>query len=158
MTTLRLLTAADHPEIVAVYRDAVLSQAPRLYSPAQVRAWAELAANRASLRGELERGHGLVSPGAGGQGIEAFALLDPADRLSLLYCRGRSSGQGRGRALLRALEAQARQTGILRLRTEASFLSRPLFVREGWQIDGLETLPLAGVIFHRFLMSKALRS
>jgi putative acetyltransferase len=165
MARLRPLTREDHAEVIAVYRDAVLSQAPGLYSHAQVKAWAELAARRPTLPIELERGVGLVSLGtidAAGEAagslaaIEAFALLEPADRISLLYCRGRSCRQGRGRALLRALEAVARQGGSRRLRTEASFLSRPLFEREGWQVDGLETLPLAGVIFHRFRMSKRL--
>jgi len=32
-----------------------------------------------------------------------------------------------------------------------------LFEREGWQVDRFETLPLAGVIFHRFRMSKWLQ-
>jgi len=58
---------------------------------------------------------------------------------------------------LRALEALARDAGTPKLRTEASFLSRPLFEREGWQVDRFETLPLAGVIFHRFRMSKWLQ-
>jgi GNAT superfamily N-acetyltransferase len=165
MARLRPLTKGDHAEVIAVYRDAVLSQAPGVYSHAQVKAWSELAAGRPTLPLELERGVGLVSLGAideAGEAagppaaIEAFALLDPADRISLLYCRGRSCRQGRGRALLRALEAVAHQAGTRRLRTEASFLSRPLFEQEGWQIDGLESLPLAGVIFHRFRMSKGL--
>ncbi|MCP9772954.1 GNAT family N-acetyltransferase [Synechococcus sp. Tobar12-5m-g] len=165
MARLRPLTTGDLAAVIAVYRDAVLSQAPGIYSHAQVKAWSELATNRATLPLELARGVGRVSLGArGGTGeaaggpaaIEAFALLDPADRISLLYCRGRSCRQGRGRALLQALEAVARQAGTPRLRTAASFLSRPLFEREGWQVDGLETLPLAGVIFHRFLMSKRL--
>jgi len=162
MTLLRPLTSFDHAEVIAVYRDAVLSQAPRVYSHAQVMAWAELAANRRSLPQELSRGIGLVSTDGPDQAgtpprpIEAFALLDPADRISLLYCRGRSCRQGRGRALLQALESAASGAGATRLRTEASFLSRPLFERLGWQVDRLETLPLAGVIFHRFLMSKPL--
>ncbi|MCT0200298.1 GNAT family N-acetyltransferase [Synechococcus sp. CS-1325] len=162
MTPLRPLGSHDIDEVIAVYRDAVLSQAPRIYSHAQVKAWAELAAGRASLPLELARGIGMVSTGGVDRDgspsgpIEAFALLDPVDRISLLYCRGRSCRQGRGRALLKALESEARRAGAIRLRTEASFLSRPLFERLGWQVDGLETLPLGGVIFHRFLMSKPL--
>ena len=165
LAPLRPLSRDDHAEVVAVYRDAVLSQASGIYSHAQRRAWAELAAGRPSLALELERGIGWASlgpipataAGAAEQApIEAFALLDPADRISLLYCRGRACRQGRGRALLEVLESVACSAGTPRLRTEASFLSRPLFERQGWQVDRLERLSLGGVVFHRFLMSKRL--
>ncbi len=158
MAHLRRLTADDHAEILDVYRDAVQSQAPLLYTAEQVSAWAQLAAGRPEFRQELARGVGLASCAATGEGIEAFGLLEPADRLSLLYCRGRSCRQGRATTLLRALEAIARRAGTPRLRTEASFLSRPLFEREGWRVDRLEELTLAGVAFRRFRMSKPLKA
>ena len=88
--------------------------------------------------------------------IEAFALLDPTDRLALLYCRGRASRQGRAGALLEALEQHARIQGVSRLRTEASQLSRPLLERRGWVVDAEETVILGGVSFLRWRMGKDL--
>jgi GNAT superfamily N-acetyltransferase len=88
--------------------------------------------------------------------IEAFALLDPTDRLALLYCRGRSNRQGRASALLEALEQHARTQGVSRLRTEASQLSRPLLERRGWVVDDEETVTLGGVAFLRWRMGKDL--
>ena len=100
----------------------------------------------------LRRGYGLVSCAAAGGSIEAFALLDPVDRLSLLYCRGRSCRQGRATALLQALQDHARAAGVTRLRTEASQLSRPLLQRRGWRLEAEETVLYAGVPFERWRM------
>ena len=91
-----------------------------------------------------------------GKPAEAFALLDPSDRLSLLYCRGRSCRQGRARALLGAVEAAAAANGVQRLRTEASQFSRPLLERQGWLVEAAEEVCLAGVAFERWRMTKSL--
>jgi GNAT superfamily N-acetyltransferase len=156
MVGLRPLTPQDRDDLRAVYRDAVLSQAPARYTPSQVKAWADVVQETASFDTILTRGVGLASCSADGRSIEAFAVLEPADRISLLYCRGRSSRQGRATTLLRALEALARGYGSVRLRTEASFLSRPLFEREGWAVAWIEDLTIAGVPFQRFRMVKDL--
>jgi GNAT superfamily N-acetyltransferase len=155
---LRPLVPADGDQVAEVYRDAVLSQAESLYSPEQVRAWAAHgAADHGPFREPLLRGFGLVScGGAGGGEVEAFGLLDPPDRLALLYCRGRSARQGRATTLLGALEAHARSQGCRRLRTEASQLSRPLLERKGWQVEAEETAFYAGVAFQRWRMIKEL--
>jgi putative acetyltransferase len=160
---IRRLTPDDHAAVIDVYRDAVLTQAPALYSPQQVVAWAGLPLTRPEFQLTLERGFGLVSEGeASGTDpvapIEAFAVLEPLDRVSLLYCRGRSCRQGRAGALLQALEALARTAGVASLRTEASFISRPLFERQGWQVMAIEDLELGGVSFRRSLMHKTLES
>jgi len=153
---LRPLHPNDLPQVAEVYRDAVISQAAALYSPAQVRAWAAHgAADHGPFREPLLRGFGLVSCGGVGE-VEAFGLLDPPDRLALLYCRGRSTRQGRATALLGALEAHARSQGCCRLRTEASQLSRPLLERKGWQVEAEETAFYAGVAFQRWRMIKEL--
>lgn len=154
---LRPLLTADLPELVELYRDAVLSQTPALYSDRQVQAWADHAAGAAGLAQALARGVGLASCAPPPQrSIEAFALLDPLDRLSLLYCRGRSSRQGRATALLEALEPMARERGCRRLRTEASQLSRPLLQRLGWCVEAQEEVLFAGVLFQRWRMIKDL--
>jgi GNAT superfamily N-acetyltransferase len=155
---LRPLRPNDLAQVAEVYRDAVLSQAGSLYSPEQVRAWAAHGvADHDPFREPLLRGFGLVScGGAGGGEVEAFGLLDPPDRLALLYCRGRSARQGRATALLGALEAHSRSQGYRRMRTEASQLSRPLLQRKGWQVEAEETAFYAGVAFQRWRMIKEL--
>jgi len=153
---LRQLVRADGDQLAEVYRDAVISQAASLYSPAQVRAWsAHGTLDHGAFRETLLRGFGLVSCGGGGE-VEAFGLLDPPDRLALLYCRGRSARQGRATALLAALEAHARSQGYRGLRTEASQLSRPLLERQGWRVEAEETAFYAGVAFQRWRMIREL--
>jgi putative acetyltransferase len=157
MTPLRPLTSADLDQVLSVYEDAVRSQAGHLYSARQIEAWAGHARGGPELRAALQRGWGLVSCSERDAAVvEAFALLDPIDRLSLLYCRGRSCRQGRATALLQAAEAEARRRGCRRLRTEASQLSRPLLLRHHWQVEAEETVLYAGVPFVRWRMIKSL--
>ncbi len=157
MTLLRPLQAEDVDQVLAVYEDAVLSQATGLYEPRQIEAWATHARSSNNLRDAVLRGRGMVScDGNDRSVVEAFALLDPIDRLSLLYCRGRSSRQGRASALLQAVETLARAEGCRQLRTEASQLSRPLLLRHHWQVAAEETVLYAGVPFVRWRMIKAL--
>lgn len=165
MPALRPLTPADHDAMVAVYRDAVLSQTRGLYSPAQIEAWAHHASRSSALMAPLREGFGLASTGdrrledgdsEDGDSIEAFGLLHPPDRLALLYCRGRSCRQGRSSAILQALEQRAALQGIPRLHTEASQLSRPLLLRRGWQVEQEERVLFAGEWFERWRMIKSL--
>ncbi|MFM7087563.1 MAG: N-acetyltransferase family protein [Cyanobium sp.] len=154
---LRPLLPADLPELIDLYRDAVLSQAAALYSTGQIQAWAEHAGRDPGFAEALQRGWGLASCAAENSArIEAFALLDPLDRLSLLYCRGRSSRQGRASTLVRALEQEAIQRGLRQLRTEASQLSRPLLQRLGWTVEAEEEVRFAGVWFRRWRMIRLL--
>ena len=155
---MRWLATADGDQVAAVYRDAVLSQCSGLYSEAQTRAWAKVA-QEPSFRAILKRGLGLASCSASDlSSIEAFALLEPGDRLSLLYCRGRASRQGRANALLERLEHHARDCGCGQLYTEASQLSRPLLQRRGWLTEAAEEVLFAGVPFQRWRMIKPLTS
>jgi putative acetyltransferase len=158
---LRRLGASDRRELEAVYRDAVLSQTPGLYGPEQVLAWAGHAAAEPAVLASLERGYGLASlAGPAPAPIEAFGVLDPPDgqrcRLALLYCRGRSSRQGRASAILHGLESWALEKGCQALRTEASQLSLPLLERRGWRVEREERLIFAGQPFLRWRMIKAL--
>ncbi|MFN9645613.1 MAG: GNAT family N-acetyltransferase [Cyanobacteriota bacterium] len=153
----RPLEPADWPQVRVVYADAVQSLAASLYRPEQIQAWARHPFENDAFAEALARGHGLVGflpdhP----CGVEGFALLDPGDRLSLLYCRGRSSRQGLATRLVRALEHRARAEGHNSLRTEASRLSRPLLERLGWTVDAEEEILFAGQPFVRWRMSTAL--
>ena len=157
MDILRQLEPSDFLQVAVVYRDAVMSQAQGLYSQVQIEAWAANAERDNGLRTTLERGLGLAScAGEDLSTIEAIAVLDPINRLSLLYCRGRACRQGRATILLHAIEDQARQRGCDYLHTEASQLSRPLLEREGWRVDAEEEAIFAGERFLRWRMMKEL--
>lgn len=150
--TLRPIGLADAPLLREIYADAVESQAPGLYSDAQVRAWAALAWLPGVLDRTLAEGSGWIS----GDGA-AFAIRHPQERLSLLYCRGSAARQGHGSALLAQIELEAQADGVQRLRTEASQLSRPLLERRGWRVVAPETISIGGVLFERYRMDKPLR-
>jgi putative acetyltransferase len=155
---MRWLAPGDGDQVAAVYRDAVLSQTRGLYSEAQIRAWSQVP-QEPGFRAVLERGLGLAScTGSDPRSIEAFAVLEPGDRLSLLYCRGRASRQGRANALLDRLERHARAAGCGQLHTEASQLSRPLLQRRGWVTAAEEVVVFAGLPFQRWRMIKPLNT
>ena len=145
--------------MLSLYERAVRSQCPGLYSSAQVEAWARHAHQSEVVSQTICRGYTLVNPvQPGGGELAAFAVLEPLERLALLYCDGRFSRQGRAGALLEALERHAQGCGAGQLRTEASQLSRPLLLRRGWQIEAPETVLFASERFARWRMIKPLPS
>lgn len=154
---LRPYRAADLAALLQLYRAAVQSQCGDHYTTEQVMAWAAHAGPGGAVAAAIERGWTLVNPVQPGSAeLAAFAVLDPIDRLSLLYCDGRFCRQGRASALLRAAESEAHARGVIQLRTEASQLSRPLLLRLGWQIEAEETVLFAAVRFVRWRMIKTL--
>ena len=149
---LRPIHSGDHQLLREIYADAIETQAALLYTPEQVRAWAALAWLPGVLDRTLREGHGWIS------GTDAaFAIRDPRDRLSLLYCRGREARRGHGSALLAQIEDDARADGLERLRTEASQLSRPLLERRGWLVLASESITIGGGPFERYRMERLLR-
>jgi len=150
---LREYRHTDLPAVVAIYREAVRSLAPDRYTVEQIDAWAAFAETDRDLRPLLAQGYRLVVENETG-GIDAFAVLDPADYVSLLYSR--VSRRGHASRLLDALEAEANRRGVVRMRTAASLISHPLFLRRGYTVDHPETVERAGVSFDRYRMSKRL--
>ena len=148
---LRPIAPEDQPLLREIYADAIESQAPLLYTDEQVSAWAALAWLPGVLDASFRDGSGwLTTDGS------AFAIRHPEDRLSLLYCRGCASRRGHGSALLNQIEADALESGVRQLRTEASQFSRPLLERRGWVVEAPETILIGGVPFERYRMVKLL--
>ena len=150
MPAIRAMAREDHHQLIAIYQAAVLSCDPSLYSSAQKSAWA---AQATQLHEPLQSGQGLVSCADDGS-VVAFALRAPLDRLSLLYCDPKAQRQGHGQRLLMDLENQARLDGCQILRTEASFVSKPLLIRQGWMVRWREELLINGVRFERINLWK----
>ena len=148
---MRLIRPTDSQLLREIYVDAIQTQAAQAYSPDQIRAWANLAWLPGLFDRTLEEGQVWIS------GIDdGFAIRHPANRLSMLYCRGRSSRQGHGSALVQAIEDDAQRLGIQRLQTEASLLSWPMLEQRGWTVIAPEPFMIAGVPFVRFQMEKIL--
>ncbi len=148
---MRPIEPTDSLLLREIYVDAIQTQAAQAYSPDQIRAWANLACLPGLLDRALKEGQGWIS------GIDAgFAIRYPANRLSMLYCRGRSSRQGHGTALVQAIERDAQQMGIQRLQTEASLLSWPMLEQSGWTVIAPEPFMIAGVPFVQLKMEKTL--
>lgn len=152
--TLREYRPADLPSVIEVYREAVREIAPALYTPEQVNAWAAFAEQDNALSAMLAQGYRLVVESDAG--IDAFAVLDPVDYVSLLYCRARASRRGHATRLLAALETEAARRGVTRVHTAASLISHPLFLRHGYAVDHTERVERNGIDFDRYRMSKRL--
>ena len=163
MKQLRQRLNSDLAELLEVYRQAVESCSEDLYTGQQRQAWARQAGSSDAINPpseplllSLQRGSALVSCDANGA-IAAFAVREPMDRLALLYCRPEHQRRGHGRALVEAIEQQARTEGLRQLRTEASLVSTPLLERLGWQRSWQEELMINGVLFRRFRLYKPLQ-
>ncbi|MGA0161453.1 MAG: GNAT family N-acetyltransferase [Vulcanococcus sp.] len=152
MHRIRELRRDEHSEAITIYQQAVLSCDPKLYTQAQKEAWAS---QGPALALQLERGRALASEATDG-GVLAFALRDPSQRLSLLYCHPEHQQRGHGRALIEAIEAEATQDRLGALETEASLISTPLLLKLGWRIRWREELLIRGVHFERFNLRKTL--
>jgi hypothetical protein len=58
--------------------------------------------------------------------------------------------------VLVSLEQEASRQGVKKLRSEASYISHPLFERMGWLTVEKEQLLIGGVSFERFRIAKSL--
>ena len=152
MHRIRELRRDEHSEAITIYQQAVLSCDPKLYTQAQKEAWAS---QGPALALQLERGRALASEATDG-GVLAFALRDPSQRLSLLYCHPEHQQRGHGRALIEAIEAESSEDKLGSLVTEASLISTPLLLKLGWRIRWREELLIRGVHFERFNLRKTL--
>jgi putative acetyltransferase len=151
---LRPYTEDDAHALADVYRAAVLVTGRRGYSPLQVKAWASFRDDREGFRDRLGQGVTLLAEGSGT--ILGFGQLHPADRIALLFTSPDHGRRGVASTILAALEALAVEAGETRLRTEASVVARPFFLKLGFTVDEEEVVDYGGVLFTRFRMSKNL--
>jgi len=137
-----------------IYQDGVQSLELDLYSQEQINAWSSISYLPGVLDRPLDQGRGWVS--CLENEIEAFGLRYPLNRLALLYCRGRSFGQGHATAILQRIELEAMNEGQESLLTEASLCSYPLLRRLGWRMIKPQKILIGGVSFDRYLMKRQL--
>ena len=152
----REATVDDLDALSAIYIDAVDTLGPRAYTPGQIAAWRRWPIDSPEeVKQRVFAGTCRLAEYDGAP--VAFAVFTPPDHLDFLYTKGPFAGRGLATQLHHQLEAIAREQNAVMLRTEASYLSRPVFNRLGYEVTEIEDIERFGETFRRFLMRKILR-
>ena len=147
----------DLDDLAAIYIDAVDTIGPRAYSPAQIAAWRRWPIDSPEeVKQRVFAGTCRVAEYDGTP--VAFAAFTPPDHLDFLYTKGQFSGRGLATQLHQQLEDIARKQDAVILRTEASYLSRPVFNRLEYEVVEFEDVVRFEETFRRFKMRKILRA
>ena len=151
---LKQITKKDQLRLKEVYFDSVNSIDNNTYSKEHKFAWASQAWENSEFQKSLLKGKGLKL--IFNNKIIAFATRYPENRLSLLYVRGNFKRKGFGTIILDSIERDALNSGINKLKTEASLISYGLLLKRKWEIERKEIVNIKGLIFERYRMFKIL--
>ena len=151
---LKQITKKDQLRLKEVYFDSVNSIDNTTYSKEHKFAWASQAWENSEFQKSLLKGKGLKL--ISNNKIIGFATRYPENRLSLLYVRGNFKRKGFGTIILDSIERDALNSGINKLKTEASLISYGLLLKRKWEIERKEIVNIKGLIFERYRMFKIL--
>ena len=151
---LKQITKKDQLRLKEVYFDSVNSIDNTTYSKEHKFAWASQAWENSEFQKSLLKGKGLKL--IFNNKIIGFATRYPENRLSLLYVRGDFKRKGFGTIILDSIERDALNSGINKLKTEASLISYGLLLKRKWEIERKEIVNIKGLIFERYRMFKIL--
>ena len=151
---LKQITKKDQLRLKEVYFDSVNSIDNNTYSKEHKFAWASQAWENSEFQKSLLKGKGLKL--IFNNKIIGFATRYPENRLSLLYVRGNFKRKGFGTIILDSIERDALNSGINKLKTEASLISYGLLLKRKGEIERKEIVNIKGLIFERYKMFKIL--
>jgi putative acetyltransferase len=152
--TLRAYRPDNAIILLALFRDTIRRVNSRDYNPDQIRAWASDDIDPARWAARFG-GRFVMVAEAGGRLI-GFAELEPDGHIDRFYVSADHQRRGVGRALLAALVAEARRSGIVRLFTEASITARPFFERQGFAMLAPQVVTCRGEEFVNYRMERLL--
>tara|TARA_Y100001978_G_scaffold38875_1_gene34658 strand:- start:257 stop:718 length:462 start_codon:yes stop_codon:yes gene_type:complete len=141
-------------QLKQVYFDSVNSIDEKIYNKEQKFAWACQAWENSEFEKSLLKGMGLMLICK--EEIFGFATRYPENKLSLFYVKGNFKRMGFGTMILNSIEKDALNSGIKKLKTEASLISYKLLLKRNWKIDCKEKVNIKGLIFERYKMFKIL--
>ncbi len=143
---IRRAAPGEAPALLAIFQSSVRGLASRDYTPAQIDAWAPLAADAAWCEAWRRR-VGANQPWA--VEIEArlvaYADLQPSGYLDHFYVAADVAGQGIGAALMRHLLGIAREQGIDCVVADVSLRARAFFERFGFAVEREQCVSVRGV-------------
>jgi putative acetyltransferase len=153
MIRIRPFHEADESHLARLYEATVRRWAPQFYSPEQVEAWAMVPHDRDRFRNMLCDGRTFVAVNTTDQSV-GFCGVESDGRVASLYVAPDSTRRGIGTALLRHVVAFASEKNLETLWAEASYLSRPLFERNGFSTTNVERIFLDNVEFERWIVRR----
>ncbi len=143
---IRRAAPGEAPALLAIFQSSVRGLTSRDYTPAQIDAWAPLAADAAWCEAWRRR-VGANQPWA--VEIEArlvaYADLQPSGYLDHFYVAADAAGQGIGAALMRHLLGIAREQGIDCVVADVSLRARAFFERFGFAVEREQCVSVRGV-------------
>ncbi len=143
--------AEDGPALAEVFHAAV--QEAEAYSEAERAAWSPAVPTVEAWTKRLQ-GLDIVVAEVDGQ-VAGFMGLK-GDVLDFAYVHPAFARKGAGGALYAVVEGRARSVGLSQLRTEASLVAEPFFVRHGWRVVRRQEVVRNGVALRNAQMEKAL--
>ncbi|WP_169978090.1 GNAT family N-acetyltransferase [Tautonia rosea] len=152
--SIRPFRIADAPALLALFRDTIRRVNSRDYSPEQITAWASDEIDEAAWASRFE-GRFVAVAEADGR-IAGFGELEPNGHIDRFFVSADHQGLGIGRALLEAIEVEARRIGLRQLDADVSLTAVPFFERRGFETRSPQIVTLRGVEFHNVKMTRAL--
>lgn len=153
LSPMRLATEADLPALARIYSDTVRVLGPQLYTPEQVVAWSASPDDAEKFRAFIldYRTHIIEIEGA----PAAYCGIGADGYVASLYVAPQHTRKGLGaRVLTHAMDDARREFGVTTFYTKASFFSKALFARHGFEVAEIETVEYYGVSFRRFHMRR----
>jgi putative acetyltransferase len=152
--TIRPWREADTEELGEMFRRSVREVASRDYRPAQIEAWVKAPGETAKWSERMRSRVTFVAE-EGGRLI-GFIQYEPPDHIDMTYVHPQAQRRGVARALLAALEAEAKRRGVTVLNVEASITSRPFFEASGFETITPQIVTARGEDFLNYRMMKRL--
>ena len=152
--TIRELREDDLIQTAQVFFDAVQFGTTQHYSQRQKNAWAPDVPELGTWRERLLSQTVVVAELDGK--IIGFMTLKSDGCIDLAFVAPEFMGQGVATKLYASVLLSANSSGIDKLVTEASYLARPFFERQGWSVKREQTKFINDVELVNFLMEKNL--
>ena len=152
--TVRRWTQADTEDLGALFRRSVREVASRDYRPAQIEAWVKAPGEIETWTERMRSRVSFVAEETGR--LIGFIQYEPPDHIDMTYVHPETQRRGVARALLAAVEAEARTRDVPLLNVEASITSRPFFEAHGFEIVTPQIVTARGQEFLNYRMRKRL--
>ncbi|MCV0368538.1 GNAT family N-acetyltransferase [Filomicrobium sp.] len=138
-----------------IFFDAVHFGTRDHYNDAQRQAWAPTVPEPSGWHQRLTSQTTLVAEQE--DQIVGFMSLSREGCIDLAFVTPDRMGSGITSKLYEAILIEAADHGLTKLWTEASYLARSFFLRQGWQVIEPQTVTRNGIALTNFVMEKDLR-